>query len=218
MRDSILQSLKEYIQRARTRMEQHANSHRQHKEFTVGDWVYVRLQPYRQSSVCPRRSNKLDRCFYGSFAITARVGTIVYCLALPPHAKIHNVFHISLLRKCINPATSQSTTMPDSFVDFCPAPQPEYILAHRRVKTATGWSDQLLVQWSGEPASAATWEIIASIHEDFPAFDLDAKVAFDDGGNVTCLHDDKGASSGTAAADQRVEGTKGAIAPVVEVV
>ncbi|CAM8923281.1 unnamed protein product [Rhodiola kirilowii] len=181
MRDSILQPLKENIQCARTRMEQQANSHRQHKEFAVGNWVYVRLQPYRQSSVCPRRSNKLDRRFYGPFAITARVGTIVYRLALLPHAKIHNVFHISLLRKCINPATSQSTTLPDSFVDFRPAPQPEDILAHRCVKTATGWSDQLWVHWSGEPASVATWETIDSIREDFPAFDLDAKVAFDDG-------------------------------------
>ncbi|CAM8925722.1 unnamed protein product [Rhodiola kirilowii] len=155
-RDSILQALKANIQCAQKRMAQ-------------------------QSSVRPHHSNKLDMHFYGPFEIVARIGPVAYCLALPPHAKIHNFFQISLLRKCMDPTTAQPMTLPNAFIDFRPAPQPADILVHHRVKDATNWSDQLLVQWTGKRASIATWETVPSLCADFPAFDLEAKVIFDDG-------------------------------------
>ena len=43
---------------------------------------------------------KLAPRFKGPFEITERVGSLVYCLALLPQlSHIHNVFHVSMLRK-----------------------------------------------------------------------------------------------------------------------
>ncbi|CAM8889881.1 unnamed protein product [Rhodiola kirilowii] len=217
-RDSILQSLKRNIQCAQDRMRHQANLHRQHKEFDVGDWVHLRLQPYRQSSVCLRRSNKLARCFYGPFEIIARIGPVAYKLALPSYSQIHNIFHIALLRKCSDPTTAQCLPLSDSFIDLRPAPHPAEILAHRKVKSKSGWSDQLLIQWSGESPKDATWETLDSIRQDFPSFDLEVKVVFDHGGNVTRLSPnkgttapsaDKGATMGTdAPGDRATEGAR----------
>ena len=37
--------------------------------------------------------------------ILSRVGPTAYQLALPPNIKIHNVFHISILKKYVHDAT-----------------------------------------------------------------------------------------------------------------
>ena len=39
------------------------------------------------------------------FKIIARVGQVAYQLALPPNLRIHNVFHISILKKYVHDAT-----------------------------------------------------------------------------------------------------------------
>ena len=48
------------------------------------------------------KKNKLSPRFVGPFEILDKIGSAVYRVALPPAlAKIHNVFHISNLRKYI---------------------------------------------------------------------------------------------------------------------
>lgn len=44
-RASIVKMLKENIQQAQQRMKHYANKKRKEREFEVGDWVYLRLQP-----------------------------------------------------------------------------------------------------------------------------------------------------------------------------
>ena len=48
------------------------------------------------------RKGKLSPQFVGPFKILERVGTLAYKVVLPPSlSKIHNVFHISTLRKYV---------------------------------------------------------------------------------------------------------------------
>ena len=47
---------------------------------------------------------KLAPRFIGPFRIISRVGTVAYQLELPPElSDVHNVFHVSQLRRCISP-------------------------------------------------------------------------------------------------------------------
>jgi len=72
-----------------------------HKEFKVGDHVYLRVKP-------KKRSLKLGGCaklaprFCGPFKVLDRIGHVAYRIALPAHMKSHNVFHISLLKKYVH--------------------------------------------------------------------------------------------------------------------
>lgn len=60
-RNKLLQHLKDNIQQEQNRMQQHANAKRHDLEFLVGDLVLLRLQPYRQTLVDHRKTNKLAK-------------------------------------------------------------------------------------------------------------------------------------------------------------
>ena len=63
--------------------------------------MYLRLQPYRHSSVALRRNLKLSPRFFGPFQITQKVGEVAYKLNLPETSKIHPVFHVSNLKPAL---------------------------------------------------------------------------------------------------------------------
>ena len=86
-RDKLLQLLKDNLSTAQARMKQQADTRRSEREFSVGDWVYLRLQPYKQLSINTRASMKLFPRFYGPYQITERIGAVAYKLKLLEDAK-----------------------------------------------------------------------------------------------------------------------------------
>lgn len=87
--------LQHHLHRAQQRMKSQADKHRSEREFSVGDLVYLKLQPYIQSSVAPRSNQKLSFRFFGPFKILARVDAVAYKLDLPADCRIHSVVHVS---------------------------------------------------------------------------------------------------------------------------
>lgn len=59
-------------------MKRQADKHRSKRQFNVGDWVYLKLQPYIQSSLAYRSHQKLAFRFFGPFQVEARVGAVTY--------------------------------------------------------------------------------------------------------------------------------------------
>lgn len=80
-------------------MKQFADRKRTEKQFEVGDWVLLILQPYRQKSMAMRHNMKLAPRYYGPFQVVQRVGTAAYNLNLPSTSRIHPIFHVSCLKK-----------------------------------------------------------------------------------------------------------------------
>nr|GFC91760.1 retrotransposable element Tf2 [Tanacetum cinerariifolium] len=110
-REETIKHLKENLHKAQNRMKQFADKHRSERSYKVGEWVYLKLQPYRQSSVEFRNNQKLAAKFYGPFSITAKIGQVAYTLQLPPNSAIHPTFHVALLKPHHGPLPP-STTLP----------------------------------------------------------------------------------------------------------
>nr|KYP69027.1 hypothetical protein KK1_022677 [Cajanus cajan] len=63
--------------------------------------IFVKLQPYRQSTLHSHGHQKLGLRYFGPFLMVERAGLVAYRLLLSPTARIHLVFHVSLLKKCM---------------------------------------------------------------------------------------------------------------------
>jgi len=69
--------------------------------FDEGDNVFLWVTPTTGIGRV-LKSRKLTPRFIGPYQITRRIGAVAYEIALPPHlANLHNVFHVSQLRKYI---------------------------------------------------------------------------------------------------------------------
>jgi hypothetical protein len=66
----------------------------------VGDHVFLKV---KANKISPKlgNSSKLEAIYCVSFEILERIGTVDYMLALPASMIIHNLFHVSFLKKYI---------------------------------------------------------------------------------------------------------------------
>jgi hypothetical protein len=75
----------------------------------------------------PATHSKLGPRYYGLYKILQKIGIVAYKLQLPSSARIHNVFHVSLLKKYDGPVPDQVVPLPAVFHGKV-LPSPEKII------------------------------------------------------------------------------------------
>lgn len=155
----------------------YVDQRRTDKSFEVGDWVYLKLKPYRQFSTKAIKDHILSKQYFGPFQIMEKIGPVAYKLELPPSSRIHPVFHISLLKKHNGEILpSMTPSLPSTFNDHHSIFKPKEILGRRTVQNGPISTKQVLVQWEYSLPEEAMWEDLT---------DLEDKANFEEGGNVT---------------------------------
>jgi hypothetical protein len=129
----------------------------------VDDWVFLKVQPYVQSSLANRANQKLSFRFFGPYKILERIGAAAYKLALPSSSSVHPVFHVSQL-KAFHGKQPVTADLPDELVQF----QVPQAILDRRWTTGDVPVEEVLVQWSLMPPSLATWELLVPLQQRFP--------------------------------------------------
>jgi hypothetical protein len=109
------------------------DTHHREAEFAVGDWVWLRLLHRTTQSLDPRAKRKLGPRYPGPFLVLERVGTLAYRLQLPAGTRIHDVFHVGLLKVYHGePLAAPPTLPPTSDGRLLPGPA-KVLKAHQRM-------------------------------------------------------------------------------------
>ncbi|WVZ49090.1 hypothetical protein U9M48_000471 [Paspalum notatum var. saurae] len=161
--------IRENLRIAQTRQKSYADNRRRDLEFAVGDYVYLKVSPIRGL----RRfkvKGKLAPRYIGPFKIIDRKGEVAYQLELPDRLSgVHNVFHISQLKKCLRVPEEQlqedELTLQD---DLTYTEYPVQILETAERTTRNRVIKMCKVKWSHHTAEEATWEREDDLRADYP--------------------------------------------------
>ncbi|MCO5600263.1 hypothetical protein L7F22_054373 [Adiantum nelumboides] len=146
--------------KSQERQKKAADRDRRDLKLKENDWVLLRFEKarLRKKKGKERLFSKLSMRYYGPFQITERINDVSFRLRLPDTSKIHNAFHVSLLKPFRG-------DVPD---DGEPHEQPkveeneeilvlEQILAHNDMKTKGKVRRRFLVKFKNYPALDAKW-------------------------------------------------------------
>ena len=146
-RDAILDELKCHLQRAQQKMKEQDDSKRREVQWSIVDFVYVKLRPYRQTSLAQRTNEKLGPRFYGPFKILQKIGPVAYKLELPATVHIHPVFHVSLLKKAMGPQAASPTIPTSLSSDMELLVQPAAVLGIHLSTVPSVVGREVLIHW-----------------------------------------------------------------------
>nr|GEY45731.1 transposon Ty3-I Gag-Pol polyprotein [Tanacetum cinerariifolium] len=144
-RDALLAQLKINLGRAQARMKKYVDKKRCELSFAIGDYVFVKLQPYRQHSVKLQQNQKLGMHYFGPFQVLQQIGPVAYKLDLSATSRIHPVFHVSFLKPCVGEPSAQYIPLPLLSTPEGPLVYITQILDSRKVKVKDGWDIEVLV-------------------------------------------------------------------------
>ena len=83
--------IRQNLKASQDRHKSYADKHIVHRDFSVGDHVYLRVRP-RKSFLKLGSCGKLSPRYYGPFEVLERIGAVAYRLAFPSRTRAHNVF------------------------------------------------------------------------------------------------------------------------------
>jgi hypothetical protein len=131
--------------------------------------VYLKVSPIwgmRRFKV----KGKLSPRFIGPFMILKQVGLVSYQLELPDHlADVHDVFHVSQLKKCLT-VPEEQLPMEDLIVqdDLTYTEYPIKVLDTLTRVTRNKVIKMCKIQWSHHAEDKATWEREEELRIEFP--------------------------------------------------
>ena len=106
------------------------------------------------------RCGKLSPRYIGPYHITKRVGEVAYRLALPPElSAVHDVFHVSMLRKCLANVSQVIPVQPEVLQEDLSYVKDAVQIVDQREQVL--WNKVIplvLVRWQHHGAEEATWE------------------------------------------------------------
>ena len=95
-----MQVIKNNLKVEHDKQNNYANQHRAFKEFQVGEHLYLCIKT-RKSSLRIGSFAKLAPQYCRPFNILESIVPVDYILALPLTVKVHDVFHVSLLKRYV---------------------------------------------------------------------------------------------------------------------
>ncbi|GJS89397.1 putative reverse transcriptase domain-containing protein [Tanacetum coccineum] len=161
--------IRDRMQAARDRQKSYADKRRRPLEFEVGDKVMLKVAPCKGVMRFGKRG-KLNPRYIGPFRIIERIGPVAYRLELPQElSRVHNVFHICNLKKCLSDDTLAiplEEIQLDDKLNFVEEPVE---IMDRMVKQLKRSRIPIIkVRWNARRGPEYTWEREDQFKEKYP--------------------------------------------------
>lgn len=153
MSNELRSEVAKHLQDAKDASESLFNSRKRDlPEWKVGDRVWLSTRNLRVK----RPTRKLGEAFCGPFTVLEKISTHAYRLELPATMRIHNVFHVSLLKR-FTPNRFEGRELPP------PPPimveeEEEYVVEDIVAEQGDPEGREYLVKWKGYAETFNTWE------------------------------------------------------------
>jgi hypothetical protein len=178
-RDEFLADIRFRLEQAQATQKKHYDKGHRHIQYQVGEWALLRLRQRTASGIPQATAGKLKPRFFGPYRITELINDVAVRLDLPPGARIHDVFHVGLLKKFVGVPPEAPPPLPEVHHGAV-SPEPERAVRYRLARGV----QQVLIQWKGQSASSNTWEDRDAFAVKYPAFQLEDELTLDGGGDV----------------------------------
>ena len=138
-------------------------------EFEIEDRVFLKLSPWK-GVVRFEKQGKLNPRYIGPFEIVERIGPVAYRLDLSKEfSRVHNVFHISMLRKYIpDPSHVLDTSEIELRDDLSYEEQPVQILGKEEKELRNKTISLVKVLWRNHLVEEATWKRKDQMRSQYP--------------------------------------------------
>ena len=147
----------------------------------MGAWVLLRLLHRPTHALALPSKGKLRPRYAGPFQIVERIGQVAYRPRLPADARLHDVFHVGLLKPynyAGSPPSTPAVLPPVQDGRLLPAPA-QVLRAQLRRGV---W--RILVKWQGLPEDDATWEHLDDFKTLYPDVQLEDELFAEAGRDV----------------------------------
>ncbi|KAI5334636.1 hypothetical protein L3X38_024769 [Prunus dulcis] len=161
--------IRERLKTAQDRQKSYADNRRKDLQFKVGDWVFLKLSPWKGVVRFGRRG-KLSPRYIGPYEIVERVGLVAYRLALPPDLSwLHDVFHVSMLRRYIFDPYHVLEEQPIELQEDLTYVEQLVQILDRKMQVLRSREIPLVkVLWRSHTVEEATWEPEDQMREQYP--------------------------------------------------
>jgi hypothetical protein len=159
------------LKTTQSRQKSYFDKRRKPLQFEVGNHVYLKVSPTKGVQRFEVRG-KLAPRYVGPYKILEQYGPVEYKLQLPADlAAVHNVFHVSQLKKCIRVPTevvAQEAIQLEP--DLTYSEYPDKVLDCKERHTRRHSVKMYKIQWANHTEEEATWETEEYLNRKYPGF------------------------------------------------
>jgi hypothetical protein len=95
-----MEKIKKNLKASQARQNFYPDNNRVFRYFKVGEHVFLKVKE-KTSSLRLGSFPKLSIRYCGPFEILEKIGPVAYMITFPASMRVHNVFHVSLLKKYV---------------------------------------------------------------------------------------------------------------------
>ena len=138
-------------------------------QFEIGDRLFLKISPRKGVLRFGKRGNLSPR-FIGPYEILSKVGPVAYKLKSPPElSRIHDTFHVSMLRKYIPDPSHVLREQPVQLKENLTYEETHVQIIDRKEQVLRSKVIPLVkVLWKNQEREAVTWEPEVQMRRQYP--------------------------------------------------